>query len=317
SAAALYILTKGPPHLRESLMRSFQNRISQTRLIHTLKWILGLTAGLEINNLLSSWARNNWQTDSQKQWNWQLEVAVVTGGSGGIGELIVKGLAAKGIKVAVLDVQTPSESLSKLENVRFYQCNITSKDEVDRVAAEIKEALGPVSILCNNAGIAHAHTLLESSPEYLRKLFDVNVISQFYTLQAFLPHMIAQKKGHIVSTASLASFITCAGLVDYAATKAAVLAIHEGLAQELKYRYNAPQIKLSIVHPIYVRTKLVTSYAQSLERSKALQIEPEMVANAVVKQILSKKSGQITLPGWMGIFSALKGLPWWFQEMIR
>lgn len=204
-----------------------------------------------------------------------------------------------------------------MENVHFFRCDITSKQDVDLAAREIEARLGHPSILCNNAGIAHAHTLLESTPEYLHKLFDVNIISQFYTLQAFLPHMVAQKKGHIVSTASLASFVTCAGLVDYAATKAGVLALHEGLHQELKHRFNAPQIKTSIVHPIYVRTPLVASYAESLKQTKATQIEPQTVANAVVKQILSKKSGQIVLPGWMGILSGLRGRSAWVQELIR
>jgi all-trans-retinol dehydrogenase (NAD+) len=129
--------------------------------------------------------------------------------------------------------------------------------------------------------------------------------------------MIEERKGHIVSTASIASFVTCAGLVDYAATKAAVLALHEGLGQELKYRYHAPEIKTSIVHPIYVRTKLINSYAKSLEGSGAVQIEPEAVANAVVQQILNGKSGQIILPSWMGILSGIRGFPWWFQEVVR
>jgi short-subunit dehydrogenase len=162
--------------------------------------------------------------------------------------------------------------------------------------------------------MALAHTILESSPEYLRKLFDVNIISHFYTLQAFLPDMISRKKGHIVTTASMASFVTCAGLADYAATKAA---LHEGLGQELKHRYSAPEIKTSIVHPIYVRTPLVTSYADSLKRSGAVQIQPETVANAIIKQITSGESGQITLPNWMGTFSGTRGFPWWFQELAR
>jgi all-trans-retinol dehydrogenase (NAD+) len=204
-----------------------------------------------------------------------------------------------------------------VDNVKFFHCDITSKEEVERAAADVKATFGSPSILCNNAGIADAHTILDSTPGYLRKLFDVNIISQFYTIQAFLPHMVQQKKGHIVSTASIASFVACAGLVDYAATKAAVLALHEGLSQELKHRYHAPEIKTSVIHPIYVRTKLVNSYAKSLERSGAVQIDPEMVANAVVKQILSKKSGQVILPSWMGFLSGIRGFPWWFQEVAR
>jgi all-trans-retinol dehydrogenase (NAD+) len=210
-----------------------------------------------------------------------------------------------------------SANFVAVENVKFFRCDITSKDEVEKAGADVRATFGSPTILCNNAGVADAHTILDSKPEYLRRLFDVNIVSQFYTIQASLPHMIEQQKGHIVSTASLASFVTCAGLVDYAATKAAVLALHEGLGQELKYRYHAAGIKTSIVHPIYVRTHLVTSYAKSLEGSGAVQIEPETVASAVVQQILRGKSGQIILPSWMGFLSGIRGLPWWFQEVVR
>ncbi|TID16582.1 dehydrogenase/reductase SDR family member 8 precursor [Venturia nashicola] len=91
-----------------------------------------------------------------------------------------------------------------------------------------------------------------------------------------------EKPSHVASTASVASFVTCCGLVDYAASKAAAMALNEGLQQELKHRYNAPEIKTSIAHPIYVKTPLVTSCAKSLEESKAVQIG---LANAILKQI--------------------------------
>lgn len=203
-----------------------------------------------------------------------------------------------------------------MDNVKFCKCDITSKEDVESAASEIRASFGSPSILCNNAGIAHAHTILEATPEYLAKLFNVNLISQFYTIQAFLPDMIKAKKGHVISTASVASFVTCCGLVDYAASKAAVMALNEGLQQELKHRYNAPDIRTSIVHPIYVKTPLVTSYAKSLEKSKAIQIEPEVVANAILKQIESGRSGRVVLPG---IFSPLANArAWadWLQQLI-
>jgi all-trans-retinol dehydrogenase (NAD+) len=203
-----------------------------------------------------------------------------------------------------------------VDNVKFFKCDITSKEDVDRSASDIRVSLGSPSILINNAGIAHAHTILEATPEYLTKLFNVNLISQFYTIQAFLPDMIKAKKGHVISTASIASFVTCAGLVDYAASKAAVMALNEGLQQELKHRYNAPEIKTSIIHPIYVKTPLVSSYAKSLERSKAVQIEPEMVANAILKQVDSGRSGRIVLPSWMGLLANARSWADWVQQMI-
>lgn len=201
--------------------------------------------------------------------------------------------------------------------MHHFSSDITSPTAVREAANAIRGLLGSPTILVNNAGIAYAHTILESSPSELRKLFDVNLISQFYTIQEFLPEMIKQKKGHIVSIASMASFVTPAELVDYCATKAGVLALHEGLNQELKYRYDAPEVKTTIVHPIYVNTKLVSPFKNSLKNSKAPVIEPETVANAVVKQILSGKSGQICLPSWMGLGALARGFPWWVQEIVR
>jgi short-subunit dehydrogenase len=203
------------------------------------------------------------------------------------------------------------------DNVRFFKCDITTKENVDAVAAEIKETLGAPSILCNNAGIAHAHTMLESSPGYLKKLFDINVIAHFYTIQAFLPDMIERKKGHIVSTCSMSSFVTPAGLVDYAASKAAVMAMHEGLQSELKYRYNAPEIRTTVVHPIYVRTPLCDSFAKALEKSGAFQLSPDTVGNEIVAAVLSGSSRQIILPRTLALSSALRAFPWWFQEVAR
>ena len=148
-------------------------------------------------------------------------------------------------------------------------------------------------------------------------MFDINLVSHFSLLQAFLPDMIAKRKGHIVTTASMASFATCAGLVDYCASKAGALALHEGLTQELKHRYNAPEIKTSVVHPTYVRTKLITTYESSLQNSRALVITPESVANSVVKQIFSGRSGQIFAPSWMSVASGARGWPKWLQELLR
>ena len=90
----------------------------------------------------------------------------------------------------------------------------------------------------NNAGIAQAHTILDTSDEYLRKIFDVNLLSNFTTVKAFLPDMIAKNKGHVITVASTASFLGAAGMVDYCSTKAGVLSFHEGTTA---YRALPPQ----------------------------------------------------------------------------
>lgn len=113
-------------------------------------------------------------------------------------------------------------------HIKFYACDITSPSAVSSAAAEITRTLGTPSILINNAGLLSAHTILDTPHAYLRKLFDVNVLSHWVTVQAFLPGMIAANKGHIVTVASGASYVGVAGMADYTASKAAVLAFHEG-----------------------------------------------------------------------------------------
>lgn len=85
--------------------------------------------------------------------------------------------------------------------------------------------------------------MLTISETLVRKVFDVNIISHFLLLKEFLPAMVTQNHGHIVTLASMASFMVQASNVDYACTKAATLAFHEGLNQELKLLYKAPAVR--------------------------------------------------------------------------
>lgn len=204
-----------------------------------------------------------------------------------------------------------------VENVHYFSCDITSPEAVNESAAAVRSFFGAPTILVNNAGVAYPRTILESKPREVQQLFNVNVLASIYTLQAFLPDMVKTKKGHIVTMASMASYVSLAGLVDYAATKSAILSVHEGLHQELKYRYDAPEIKTTSVHPIYVKTNLVSGFSTSLEKSKAIVLKPETVARAVIKQILSGQSGQLILPKHLALGCGIRGFPWWLQEVIR
>lgn len=250
TASLLYILTKGPAGLRTRLTNRFAGLRDPARyatIIRALQWCLTLGLLRSANKTLNHLALNNYRLrPSSAQWHWDKEVAVVTGGCSGIGALIVKRLVSRGVTVAILDVQSlPPElqgctveswnvrdgatlTLCLDAHVRFSRCDITDPSAVSSAAQKIKKELGSPSILVNNAGILSAHTILATSHEYLRKIFDVNVLSNWTTVQAFLPDMIAQNKGHVVTVASGASFVSVAGMADYCATKASVLAFHEG-----------------------------------------------------------------------------------------
>lgn len=184
------------------------------------------------------------------------------------------------------------------------------------VAAKIQAELGHPSILVNNAGVANAAPIMKVGEKQVRQLFDVNIVSHFFTIQAFLPHMIKNNKGHLLSTASVASFMAAPGLVGYSGTKAAVLALHEGLGFEVRSVGKAPAVKFSILHPTFIDTPMAAPFKTNLADAGAGIISPQTVADAGVKQILSCRSGQIILSGNLGPLTNVRKWPKWLYYGI-
>ncbi|ORY12804.1 hypothetical protein BCR34DRAFT_284119 [Clohesyomyces aquaticus] len=313
-AAALLLLISAPKSLGQTLLPLSATHYAT--FVSVLTWVLALFLVREINAGLNRWADNKWiWKGDDSNWDWKNEVAIVTGGSNGIGAMVVKKLLSHGIRVAVLDVAPFSDKYQN-GNVKYYKCDITSRVQVHEAAETIRSDLGQPSILINNAGIGNANTILEMTPERLRKIFDVNLLSHWITVQEFLPQMILMKKGHIMSTASLAAFVGLAGMTDYACTKAGLMAFHEGLTQELKHRYKCPQIKTSIVYPNWTRTRLTSAIEKDILNSMGSTImDAKDVADIMVKHIISAKSGQLILGP--SIVTIIRALPAWLQEIIR
>lgn len=92
---------------------------------------------------------------------------------------------------------------------------------------------------------------------------------------------------------------------------------HVGLNQELKYRYKARGILTTSVHPNWIRTPLIESWEKALHARGDPIIEPQVVADLIVKQIISASSGQIYVPHTLGRIGLLRGFPNWLQELIR
>ncbi|EUC45034.1 hypothetical protein COCMIDRAFT_96648 [Bipolaris oryzae ATCC 44560] len=285
-----------------------------------LKWVLSVWALFEANWTLNRWADRRWRFFTDKSvWDWKSEVAVVTGGSAGIGAYVVKKLVSHGTRVAVLDVSPLSDVFTKdeLALIRFYRCDVTSQDDIRQAAEALRSDFGHPSILVNNAGIGNAWPILDIPYARLQSMFNINVMSHWITVQEFLPDMLKKKKGHIMTVASLASFATVAGAVDYSCAKAAILAFHEGLTLELKHRYNCPEILTSVIHPHWTKSAITahSSIARGLEKQGGRLWEADDVADTMVKQIVAAKSGQIRLgPPFV---STLRALPTWLQEGIR
>lgn len=135
----------------------------------------------------------------------------------------------------------------------------------------------------------------------------------------------------------MGSYSVYAGNVSYTCSKASALAFHEGLGQELKHRYNAPKVRTtlvpsmlpsiarqeltrrSVVHPAYVRTPMLKENMQSEQwkRQGNFVIEPETVADAIVKQLHSGMGAQLVLPERYWLATGVRGWPSWMQEAVR
>ncbi|PKS08530.1 hypothetical protein jhhlp_004915 [Lomentospora prolificans] len=265
---------------------------------------------------LSRRALNNGVSD---KYDWSKEIVVVTGGAGGMGGEIVKMLASKGTRVAVLDILPLT--YPKPPSVEYYKCDLTDADSLHQVAEEIRANWGDPTVLCAIAGIVRAKGLLELTKRDLDLTFGVNAIAVAMCYKEFVPAMVKNNHGHVVTMASMASYLASCKMVDYAASKSAALALHEGLQTELKHVYKAPKVRCTIVNPSVVGTKMFTGFKLPLQNLTP-PLTPQEVAGHVVDALWAGEARQIELPGLTRLtMTGIKGSPpFWriaMQDFIK
>ncbi|QUC17695.1 uncharacterized protein UV8b_01936 [Ustilaginoidea virens] len=262
---------------------------------------------LAVLRRLSAWHSdktcNNWVDD---KYVWSREVVLVTGGADGIGATMVRRFADKGITVVVLDIQPMTFKTSS--RVHYYQCDVRSPESVNAVADRVRADVGHPTVLIHNAGVVRGKTILEAEPFDIRYTFDVNSLAHYWITKAFLPNMIARNHGMVVTVSSVAAWAALPGMVDYSASKAAALAFHEGLTDELKFRYNARKVRTVCVHPAHTRTALFSGFKQ-VNSFMMPVLQPDTVGEAVVKKVLSGRSGTVVLPEAASVLPWLRALP--------
>ncbi|KAK8089713.1 hypothetical protein PG997_004674 [Apiospora hydei] len=200
--------------------------------------------------------------------------------------------------------------------VHYYKCDLTSVADIKEVAAKVRADVGDPTILVNNAGIARGKTILGTTERDLKLTFDVNVFAHFYTVHEFLPAMVRRDHGMVVTVASYAAWLTVPNMVDYGASKAAAASFHEGLAAELKTRYGAPRVRTVLVNQGYTKTALFTGYNNEAP-FLVPALEPESVADVIVSQIFTGRSGQIITPTFGTALQMLRALPHWYSYRLR
>lgn len=190
------------------------------------------------------------------------KVVVITGASSGLGEATARHLANHGAKLVLgarrIDrLQVLAQELSLGKDAAI-QTDVTQCDQVKRLVDHAVQAHGRIDVILNNAGLMPHSPLERGKVQDWERMIDVNIKGVLYGIAAALPHMKAQKSGHIINVSSVAGHLVRPGSAVYSATKHAVRVISEGLRQEVK-PYN---IRSTIISPGAVATELPDSITE-------------------------------------------------------
>lgn len=208
-------------------------------------------------------------------------VCVVTGGGSGIGKALCERFKADGARAIVVVDQNGDGAAAVAKDVggRAEVIDVGSEADMTAMLHSVEEDLGPIDLLCNNAGIASGGDPLTIPIEEWQKQWDVNVMAHVYAIRAVLPSMLARGEGHILHTASMAGILTSHGNAHYATSKHAVV----GLAEWMSVTYHDAGIHTYLLAPLGVRTPMIGDTDSEWARTAAGPIaEPEDVADLVV-----------------------------------
>jgi NAD(P)-dependent dehydrogenase (short-subunit alcohol dehydrogenase family) len=184
-------------------------------------------------------------------------VAVVTGASSGLGEVIARTLAAAGGRVAA--VARREDRLAALADevgaVEPFACDLLDGDALDALVPQVAEALGPPTILVNTAGALVGVTKAEDeAPDDVRRTLDLNLVAPFRLAQAVFPHLVAAGGGAIVNISSISGHVGIPGIpqASYAASKTGL----SGLTSELAVQWARHRIRVNTVAPGFFRSEI-------------------------------------------------------------
>lgn len=215
------------------------------------------------------------------------QVAIVTGGTRGIGKAIVLRLVKAGAKVAVIGT---NESLGQelLQQIggehTFYKVDVANTAQVGESVKQIIEKYGKVDLLVNNAGITQDQLLMKMTEKNWDEVMAVNVKSCYNWCHALVRFMMKARKGSIINISSVVGLIGNPGQANYAASKGAMIAFTKALAKEVASR----NIYVNCICPGYIRSSMTEVLSEEQKKSILAQIplermgEAEDVAEAVL-----------------------------------
>ena len=218
------------------------------------------------------------------------KVAIITGGSRGIGKEIAKKFAKENYNLVInyVSEKTNTEELKKEfeafgAEVLFIKTNVTSYEECEKMAKDAINKFGKIDVLVNNAGVTKDSLLLRMKEEDFDTVINVNLKGTFNVTKACIPYMMKKKSGKIVNISSVVGISGNSGQANYAASKAGIIGFTKSVEKELASR----NILANCVAPGYIATDMTKGLSDAVKESINNQIPlkrvgmPEEVAKAV------------------------------------
>ena len=212
------------------------------------------------------------------------KVALITGGSRGIGEKIAEKFATEGYNL-VINYVSNIENVEELEarikgnaniEILFVQADVTSFESCENMINKAIEKFGHIDVVVNNAGITKDGLLMRMKEEDFDKVINVNLKGTYNVTKNAIPHMMKQKYGRIVNISSVVGVSGNAGQANYAASKAGIIGFTKSVAKELASR----NILANCVAPGFIKTDMTDVLSDSVKESINAQIPLKKMGTA-------------------------------------
>ena len=217
-------------------------------------------------------------------------VALVTGGSRGIGRAISLKLAEAGCDVAVLYAgreDAANETVAAIEamgvRAMAVKCDVADEQQTADAVKQVSDALGVPDVLVNNAGIIRDGLAMRMSAENFKAVIDTNLTGAFNMIRACLPLFVRRRSGRIINISSVSGMMGNAGQANYAASKAGLIGLTKTVAREVASR----GITVNAVAPGFIETDMTKGMSEAALNAGLAAVpmgrigKPEDVANAV------------------------------------
>ncbi|MCI6652553.1 MAG: 3-oxoacyl-[acyl-carrier-protein] reductase [Ruminococcus sp.] len=218
------------------------------------------------------------------------KIAVVTGGSRGIGFATCKKLASEGATIIITDIcdsEKAAPAIKELEDMgakaKFYQSDVSDFASATETVNAIIEEFGGLDILVNNAGIVRDKLILKMDEQDFDAVININLKGTYNMIKATYKHFMKQRSGRIISLASVVGIMGNAGQANYSASKAGIIGLTKSVAKEL----GARNVTVNAIAPGYIVTDMTDALSDKAKEAIDSGIPmkrrgtPEDVANAI------------------------------------